>query len=62
VTAGRAQHPRLQLVEGHFFRPAIGIQFCLMVAPIVAAEDQDRAPAEAAHGPQRRWLRREAKV
>jgi hypothetical protein len=39
----------LQVVEGHFIRPAIGIQFCLMLAPIVAAEHQDAASTEAAH-------------
>jgi len=62
VTAGRAQHPRLQVVEGHFIRPAIGIQFCLMLAPIVAAEHQDAASTEAAHRPERRWFRRESEI
>jgi hypothetical protein len=42
VTAGRAQHPNLQFAV----RPVIGVELGLVMATIVAAEDQDRAPAK----------------
>jgi hypothetical protein len=51
VSADRAEHPRLEFTEGDFIRPAIGVQFGLMVAAVIAAEDRDVAPTEAAHGP-----------
>jgi hypothetical protein len=53
MSTDRAEHAGLKVSERHIIVPAIGIELGLVVAPIIAAEDQDMAPTEATHGPQR---------
>jgi hypothetical protein len=56
VSAGAADHADLEIVEGHFIRPVVSVQFGLMMAFVVAAEDQDMASTETTHCPKRSRL------
>jgi hypothetical protein len=54
MSTDRAEHAGLKVSERHIIVPAIGIELGLVVAPIIAAEDQhgaDRGDAWSAEGP-----------
>ena len=62
LSAGTADHADLKIIEGQVIRPAIGVEFGLMMAFVVAAEDQDMASTETTHCPKRSRLWWKAKV